>query len=221
MSNVNWKQQYTTLVQFLGTALGPDYEIVLHDLSGGEHKIIAIANQHVSGRNMDASLSQLALSFILNKSYKTQDSHHNYEGISTDNRKLRCSTMFIKDEHSELLGMLCINFNASKYAKFAGDILGFVQQNFPMPTPTGGMDLVENFSDSVSQRFDTVVFELFGEAGLPDKLSQHQKLMIIDNLEQSGVFMVKGAIAEIADLIGSSVASVYRYIGMVKKGQTL
>ena len=35
---------YTTTVKFLGSVLGPDYEVVLQDLSNINHSVIAIEN---------------------------------------------------------------------------------------------------------------------------------------------------------------------------------
>ena len=41
-------QQYVKLTEFLGFALGPDYEVALHDLTDKNRSIIAIANGHVA-----------------------------------------------------------------------------------------------------------------------------------------------------------------------------
>ena len=41
---------YTTTVKFLGSVLGPDYEVVLQDLSNINHSVIAIENGHISSR---------------------------------------------------------------------------------------------------------------------------------------------------------------------------
>ena len=43
-------QQYMKLTEFLGLTLGPDYEVALHDLTNKDRSIIAIANNHISGR---------------------------------------------------------------------------------------------------------------------------------------------------------------------------
>ena len=37
-------RQYVKLTEFLGAALGPDYEVALHDLTDKNRSIIAIAN---------------------------------------------------------------------------------------------------------------------------------------------------------------------------------
>ena len=55
-------EPYRILVSFLGEALGPDYEVVLHDLTSEEGTIAAIVNNNISGRTEGAPLSNMALS---------------------------------------------------------------------------------------------------------------------------------------------------------------
>ena len=63
-------QHYVKLTEFLGQALGPDYEVALHDLTDKNRSIIAIANNHVSGREIGAPLTTVALSILRDKSYE-------------------------------------------------------------------------------------------------------------------------------------------------------
>lgn len=46
-------QHYIKLTEFLGKALGPDYEVALHDLTRKDRSIIAIANNYISGRELE------------------------------------------------------------------------------------------------------------------------------------------------------------------------
>ena len=107
-------EPYRTLVSFLGEALGPDYEVVLHDLTSEEGTIAAIVNNNISGRTEGAPLSNMALRFIHGKVYEKQPYVAGYQGASQARGRLRSSTMFIKDG-SELIGMLCMNFDAAKF----------------------------------------------------------------------------------------------------------
>ena len=50
-------QHYVKLTEFLGYALGPDYEVALHDLTDKNRSIIAIANGRISGRNTGSTAS--------------------------------------------------------------------------------------------------------------------------------------------------------------------
>ncbi len=127
--NFDWQIQYRTLVSFLGNVLGKDYEIVLHDFSRTDNTIIAIVNEHVSGRDINTPASLAELTIIRNKEYINNPYILNYEGISIRNQQLRCSCFFIKGENGKLLGMLCINFNQQKYNQFAYDVMDFIQSN--------------------------------------------------------------------------------------------
>ena len=84
-------EPYRTLVSFLGEALGPDYEVVLHDLTSEEGTIAAIVNNNISGRTEGAPLSNMALRFIHGKVYETQPYVAGYQGASQAKGR-SCST---------------------------------------------------------------------------------------------------------------------------------
>ena len=212
--------QYTALVKFLGAALGPDYEIVLHDINGKDQSVAAIANGRISGRNVGAPLTDKALRFIADKTYQDQDFLCNYTGRSKDERTLRASTMFIKDDGGRLIGMLCITFDPSRYQKASQDILKlcgldgeiFLEDNHLHPAGE-----VENFSDSISEVTDTVLKRYLKDGIPPERLTQEEKMAIVKQLEERGIFLLKGAVNEVATRLHCSAASIYRYLGKINK----
>lgn len=210
----SWKKQYTALVEFLGKALGPDYEIVLHSFVDNEYKIIALANEHISGRTTSAPLSALALNFIFTKEYLKNDYKYNYDGISANGEKLRCSTMFIKDDEGELLGMLCINHCVEKYNRFAQSVVDFVKENYQMGEEKES-EIVELFTNSSKEICEMCSYKLFHSKTLPPRLSKQEKPALITELNNRGVFHIKGAITEIAEYTGISKASIYRYLNQI------
>ena len=107
-------QQYIKVTEFLGLTLGPDYEVALHDMTDKNRSIIAIANNHISGRDVGAPLTNVALKILMDKSYEVQDYRLHYCGMSAKGKVLRSSTMFIK-QNGKLIGMLCINFDDTKF----------------------------------------------------------------------------------------------------------
>lgn len=115
-------QQYIKVTEFLGLTLGPDYEVALHDMTDKNRSIIAIANNHISGRDVGAPLTNVALKILMDKSYEVQDYRLHYCGMSAKGKVLRSSTMFIK-QNGKLIGMLCINFDDSKYREASDAIL--------------------------------------------------------------------------------------------------
>ena len=54
--------------------------------------------------------------------------------------------------------------------------------------------------------------------GVPaDRLTSEERLQIIDALEKSGIFLLKGAVKDVAAGLGCSQASVYRYLSHIRK----
>ena len=115
-------QHYIKLTEFLGKALGPDYEVALHDLTRKDRSIIAIANNYISGREVGAPLTNMSLSILRDKSYEHTDYHLHYYSINVNGKDLRSSTFFIKDS-GKLIGLLCINFDDSRYRAISDHIL--------------------------------------------------------------------------------------------------
>lgn len=223
-------KQYTILVNFLGQVLGPDYEIVLHDLRDKSNSIVAIANGHISGRTLGAPLTSLALAMIAEKSYYHEDFRVNYSGLTSGNKVLRSSTMYIKDDLGKLVGMLCINFDDSRYQELSTKLLQlrhpdqFVEQNILVSSDIMDEDGIkrygetELFPDSISAIMENVIHDVVQEDGVPaERLTKEEKIRIVRLLDQKGVFMLKGAVNHVSKILHSSPASIYRYLGKLEK----
>ena len=215
-------KEYSKLVEFLGSALGQDYEIVLHDLSSGSHRIVALANGHISGRGPDSPMSEMAAKLIAEKAYETQDYVHNYKGLSRGNKILDSSTLFIK-EGGEVVGLLCINYDSSRYIdlskRISNDIINLInlsEQGSPAPaaesSPVSGPS-----SDSVESLVASVVSEATDHGAIePERLTFEEKLEAVSRLHEMGVFLLKGAVSEVARQLKTSEPSVYRYLNKIQ-----
>lgn len=225
-------QQYVKLTEFLGYALGPDYEVALHDMTDKNRSIIAIANNHVSGREIGAPLTNVALSILRDKSYETSDYRLHYYGVSINGKELRSNTMFIK-QNGRLIGMLCINFDDSRYRAVSNQILGlchpdmFVEDVVLPAGPEAGTDVPtvrsvpEKFRNSTEAvAIDAINRELEHMGVTADRLTSEERLRIIAALENSGIFLLKGAVKDVAVGLHCSQASVYRYLSQVKNENT-
>lgn len=218
-------KQYSLLVEFLGKSLGPDYEVALHDIGYDTNSIVAIANGYISGRTIGAPMTNLALSIISDKSYKNSNYKLNYNGISDDQRILRSSTMFIKNEKEELVGMLCINFDDRKYVDISNQLLKLchpdklIEQNSTYESINSLLDAgSETFSGSISEVTEIVLNKVLADKNIPiDRLTQNERLNIIDILNRKGIFMLKGAVHEVSKQLLCSEPSIYRYLSKLNK----
>ncbi|WP_373164177.1 transcriptional regulator [Agathobaculum sp. Marseille-P7918] len=225
-------QHYMKLTEFLGQALGPDYEVALHDLTDKNRSIIAIANNHVSGREVGAPLTNVALKILMDKSYESQDYRLHYCGVSAAGKTLRSSTLFIK-QNGRLIGMLCINFDDSRYQEASESILrlchpdAFVEDHCQPDRPQSGETIravpatTESFHNSIDAvAGDAVSRELARLGVTADRLTPDERIQIISSLEAGGIFLLKGAVKDVADALHCSQASVYRYLSQIKKDET-
>lgn len=220
-------QHYIKLTEFLGHALGPDYEVALHDLTDKNRSIIAIANSHVSGRQVGAPLTNVALRVLMDHSYREQDYRLHYRGVSATGKTLRSSTLFIK-EGGKLVGMLCINFDDSRFHAVSEDILrlchpdAFVDTAFQYDETRirdlGTPSPAESFHNSIDAvASDAVERELMRLGVTADRLTAEERMQIIASLAADGIFLLKGAVKDVADALACSPASVYRYLSQTRK----
>lgn len=217
-------RQYARLTEFLGRALGPDYEVALHDLTDTNRSLIAIANGHISGRKVGAPLTNRALSILRDKSYEYSDYRIHDYGLSVGGRELRSNTMFIK-EGGRLIGMLCINFDDSRYRAVAGEMLRLCHPDAflasavsaVVPEAASARAVPEMFSDSPEAVVrDAVDRELERRGVTAERLTADERVEIITALDESGIFLIKGAVKDAAAALGCSQASVYRYLARRK-----
>lgn len=214
---------YIPLVKFLANYLGADCEIVLHDVNNVESSIIAIENNHISGRQVGAPLTDLSLGIIQEKRYLYTDFIEDYECISKDGKQLRSATYFIKDETSGILGLLCINMDVSNLvqAKECIDnlIRGFSNNSRNSTNVSSEKKNYENIShNSIEDLTMNVIEDVISKCEVsPERMNPDEKLSVVKVLNDKGVFLIKGAVSAVADGLKTSEATIYRYIKQITK----
>lgn len=218
-------QHYIRLTEFLGAALGPDYEVALHDLTDKNRSIIAIANNHISGREIGAPLTNMALSILKDRRYEASDYLLNYHGISVNGKDLRSNTFYIK-QNGKLIGMLCINFDDSRYRKLSQDILALCHPTVfaDMLHPEETSDLFpelredpEKFRNSTEAVVSDAIARKLEQMGCtPQRLTSEERMQIIASLDEGGIFLLKGAVKDAASALSCSQASIYRYLNQIR-----
>ena len=215
-------KEYLPVVRFLGAVLGKHYEVVLIELKEKGSGIVAIENPEVSGRKVGDGLTDLLLKFIKDETYKYENFQSNYTCIS-NGKRLRGSTFFIK-EGEMLVGMLCINFNTESFLSLNSQFLQFVNLQLQgilepfIPSSIEGEGNTETVLSSVSELCEKEFSRYCEEKDLGiEQFNQDNKMEVIERLNNKGVFLIKGIVPDVANLIGVSEASVYRYLSKINK----
>jgi len=196
------------LVKALGKTLGENYEIVLHDCSDLQNSIIMIANGYITGRKIGGPITDLALRML--KSNHKNNMMINYETKAKNGRKLRSTTVFIRDEKNKIIGCLCINLDLSKYLE-AKKLL----DEFCITTKLTKQK--EKTPETFAQNPRELLHEAFKKAmkqiGKPMNMMQKEdRLKLIELLNEMGIFAIKEAVDLIAGELGISRYTVYNYL---------
>lgn len=203
------------LVPDLQKVLGPLSEVLVHDLRFPEHSVIAIAG-HLTGRSIGAPATDLLLR--LTRQNATDVNPLNYNTWTSDGRKMRSSTIFLRDSAAggEVIGALCINVDVS----VGEQLQQWVRENVIMPgdEPAGLQnEPVERFDTSVEETMRAALARVLGEIGKkPAELSKAERLRVVEALDQVGVFLIKNSTAFVADALGISRATLYNYVNQVR-----
>lgn len=224
-------QHYTILVNFLGKTLGPDYEVVLHDLSSKDLAIAAISNEHISGRKVGGPLTDAALRMLSSKAYEKNDFLCNYRGLTENGHVLRSSTMFIRDEERRPIGLLCINFDDHRYQDLQEKLFSIVHpdtfrekslaesQSISEKTAApskAAQPITESFSMDIPALMQKMFEDATASLETPiDRLNQFERRDIVEQLNEQGLFQLKGAVSFVARKFSCSNATIYRYLSEI------
>jgi predicted transcriptional regulator YheO len=221
-------EEYIPLVKFLGQALGQHYEIVLHDLAMPEQSIIAIENGHISNRCIGGPVTDFVLKLLKREQQEHVPCITNYRGKVGEEKLCRSSSFFIKDENGKIIGMLCINMDLTPYIRareFLDEEMAVDsplekhllpgQGNSAMTVMAG--QIFENFHGTSADVISTMIHERLRQYPVRgNRLSLSERLQIVSDLNNDGLFLLRGGIAALAARLDVSEPTVYRYLSKIR-----
>lgn len=209
-------------VQMLGSVLGRNTEVVLHDLTRPEHSVIAIANGHVSGRGVGSPvlagpLEDLGFNAVLQAmrepGSQTPVVVGNYPSQGRDGKTFRSATAVFRDAQGEPYASLCVNTDLSGIAAAQACL----EQLLPS-TDVIASDPVDNQPDLeqlMAQIIDTALSDAHRQGR---RLGKAQKLEAVRQMHDGGLFIVKGAVEKAAAVLGVTRYTIYNYLDEIRKG---
>ncbi len=208
------------VVDCIAELFGPSCEVVLHDVSRPERSIIKIRNGHVTGRKSGDSLTNLGLK-IMKDAQKGLEIHGNYNPRTRNGAQLKANTAAIKDSRGRVIGLLCINIDVARLhgiqnslQKISNEIEDFVRvPESRAPTPGTEGDFEKDLLPPVRKIIDKTVKRIEKS---PESFSPKDREEIISAMDEEGIFYVKKSIPWVAESLGLSIPSVYRYLEKVR-----
>jgi len=208
------------IVPMLGGITGPHVEVVLHDLTRPEASVIAIANGHVSGRTIGASIltgPKGDKGFVSATAALTQSGApvhsviENYLTVTEDNRVLKSGTVVFRDSSGEPFIALCLNADMSNFQMVHAWLGQFLQ---PLQQPSQ--------AEMEKPEMDVLMEEIISDAvrrnGKPiSLLNKREKTLAVQQMQQRGLFIVKGGVERAAAALGVSRYTIYNYLEALRQ----
>lgn len=187
--------------------VGPYCEVVLHDTSQPEHSAVYIAG-NVTNRSVGAPLTDLVLQQLRQQGNAIRDIV-GYRNLTQDGKTLRSSTTFVRNEAGEVVGCLCINIDQTPLVSWRH----FLEHSlFPV-----AVDAQETFASGMSEALDGIIRSVLDAYdGNPETLTRDEKTAVVQQLDERGVFLMKGSVELVAGILGVTRYTVYNYIDAVR-----
>ena len=217
-SNRKILENYSMIVKAIAKTFGENCEVILHDVSDLEHSIIMIENGHLTGRKIGSTMTDMGLYFLKSDLFRDTEFVANYQTESKDKKKLKSTSIFIRDEEKAIIGFLCINYAVDYLLETRKKIDDFCAinkdaYNINLKKEING----EIFSDNINDLLDGLFKRAHEKVGVAiEKMKKNEKMEIVKLLNKKGVFLVKGNIDKIAEKLNVSRYTIYNYLAELK-----
>ncbi|HHT71855.1 MAG TPA: transcriptional regulator [Firmicutes bacterium] len=192
----------------LANALGSCYELVLHDFSDIDHSIVAIEG-NITGREVGGSVTDLGLRQLQNNMDKDLVG---YKIVLPDGKTLKCSSIFIRDKAGQVIGSLCINFLIDDFLLAQRTIQSLIKIESEERDEHS-----ETFPADVGQLVNLVIKNALDSVNKPVTfMNKEDKLSIVKECHDRGLFLVRGGVDEAANALSLSRATVYSYLEEIR-----
>lgn len=206
-------EQYISLCEFFAKTIAPNYEIILFDTTKVQIPVVCRFNNINGTEESTRTLLKEALkSEVVVATGKTV----NRVTASEFKKMIKTSIFLIKDEMDKVQGALCINVNTQTYFELENVISKMLRFNTAeINEPDAFLEEIESQGQPPTlETIDRVVAD-FGVD--PTRLDTSERMELICDLMDEGVFEIKGAVARTAKLLNVSEKTIYRYISDIRK----
>lgn len=210
---------FSQIVEPLGKALPASSEVVLHDLSLLPNSIVAVYGD-ATGRRVGDPATDLLLKAAISGTFETEDL---YETVLPDGRRMRSTTMIIRDVSGTPVAALCINTDLSMWfalQRLTEVMLGRVDdpQLGELPSSrTQAQPVNEAFARDVEELAAHLIRNAVAAVGVPVELMKKpHKLEVVRDLKDRGMFLLRDAVDMIATALQVTRFTIYNYLNEIE-----
>lgn len=199
---------YKRLAKALATQFGENCEVVVHDLTVGDHEktIVAIENGQVSHRQVGDGPSRIVLEALQEKDPTHLKDESGYLLKTHNGRILKSSTVYIRDDEDKPVGIFAINYDITEMLMAEKAIESLLNHKVEPSIP-------ERIPTSINDLLDDLIEQSVVKVGKPVALmSKEDKIRAIQFLSEHGAFLVTRSGDKVSKYFGISKYTLYSYI---------
>jgi len=212
-SDVGILKAMENVVDGIAAMYGEHTEVLLHSLDADNPSVIKIANGHITGRDVGAPITNLALLKL-----KTgQDVSNSYLTQLANGKSLRSITTIIRNHNNQAIGLLCINCDMD------APLQSVLRTMMPdcMMTPLA-FKSPEVFARNIDEALHSSIDNVKNDVRANMEISTSQKNReIVKQLFDLGIFELKDSAQVAATRLNISVHSIYRYLREIKSKHSM
>jgi len=201
------------VVRGLAELLGPDCEVVLHDVARMPNSIVAIENGSVTGRTIGDVPTDLMLRSLRHVD-DTQDVR--LYVTSRDGKILKSLAVTLRDETGQAFGVLGLNVDVSELVQAQRTLA-----NLTTVRRAGGDAAPERdeiFAGDIRDVVSGMVTKILNEMGkTPVSMTREEKMEVVRRLEDRGAFLVKRSAEQIAEALDLSRYTIFSYLKEIRR----
>jgi predicted transcriptional regulator YheO len=199
-------EHYVKVGEVIAEMFAPNLEVIIHDLQTPEHSIIAIFNNHITGRKIGDGTSDIGYKKLEDE---LPDKIVNYNNQSPSGSDLKSSSLTIRNSDDEIIGSMGLNFDLSSFVN--------IKEFLEMFTKTFTLDNLpkreEFFMWSVKDEIQQALNKYIASHDLQGKvLNRKDKLNVVAYMKKEGHINKKGAISILSEMLAITRPTLYKYI---------
>lgn len=202
------------LAKALSAQFGPNCEVVIHDLQSNDpdSSIVAIENGHVSGRKVGDGPSHVVLEAL---NGGAPEDRLSYLAKTADGKTLKSTTVYIRDEDKEPIGIFSINYDITLMLAMEETL-----RQFTATTPEQPDNTPEPITQNVSDLLDELIEQSVKRVGKPVALmTKEEKVKAIGFLNDTGAFLITKSGGRVCKYFGISKYTLYSYMEEARGGK--
>ena len=200
------------LAKGISRQFGPNCEVVVHDLDSNDpnSSIVAIENGHVTGRKVGDGPSHVVLEALRSGRENLTD-HLSYLTRTKDGKILKSSTIYVRDDDGEAIGIFAINYDITLMLAMEENLQQFTATDQDQREP-------ERISRNVGDLLDELIEQSVKIVGKPVALmTKEDKVKAIQFLNETGAFLITKSGDKVCRFFGISKYTLYSYIDEAKE----